>query len=419
MIKKLPPPTQPWLVFSFIALTLIASFARLVIEIQDLNQKISSLEKDTNHQTTRVKDFHALNLEYFKVASLSATRKSQGVNVATVESDLKIVQEQILENNFASASASLIDINGALDSLLHAKVTADRIAADSAKKKAEEAKKAAAVIKVTPVPTQTTPDPNSLGFGYSRTTINTKNGSFTINLIKVNLSVNKVVIDAAIDGDCANACATMPLSDYVSRNSALYGMNGTYFCPPDYPSCAGKVSSFDFPIYVNRLGRWLNQGNLYWTNRAMMTFSAGSATFYPAANAAPTGGFAAAIVSSPGLVHNSADIVSQYSLTSAQTTKGSRGGIGVKGNTLFMVIASGASVSDLAMIFQSLGADHALNIDGGRFLGDVGRWLPRRARTFITQCDINSVTFIRRPVWLRCHSFQYGIYRRNNRPCQK
>ncbi len=338
-------------------------------ELLTLNNKIATLNSEIAQKNLYVEEFHQSNLDFQKIASLSAERKKQGVEVATVESALQNTKEVILSGNFASASATLMSLNSALDSMLAEKLEKDRLAAETAKKKAEEeAKRLVALPKPTPVPTttaQTTSDPTSLGQGYSRTTINTKNGNFTISLIKVNLAGRQVIMDSANDHDCADACPTKSLADYVSAHGATYGINGTYFCPPDYSSCAGKVSSFDFPIFNTRLGKWINQGNLYWNNRAMMTFPSGGASFYPNASSAPTGGFGAAIVSSPGLLQNGQDIVGQYSLTSAQTTKGTRGGLGINGSTLYMVVASGANMSDLAAIFLSLGATNALNIDGG------------------------------------------------------
>ena len=366
--KRLGEPTKLLLV-GYISLSFFLLLLVLFLEIVKFNQYSNSLLTDPKVNSQLLKDFHQANIDYLKIASLSAERKKQGIDVATVEAELLETKQVILDGNFASASATLHLLGGALDSLLNGKLQKDRLASEAASKRAEEEavrKKAeAASVAQTTAPTSSTSDPNSLGFGYSKTTINTKNGSFTISLIKVNLASSRVIMDSANDNDCANACPTMPLADYVSRHGATAGINGTYFCPPDYASCAGKVASFDFPIFNTRLGRWINQGNLYWTNRAMMTFPGGGAAFYPASNAAPTGGFSAAIVSSPGLVHNGNDIVGQYQLTSAQTTKGARGGLGVKGSTLFMVVASGASVPDLAAIFQALGVDHAMNIDGG------------------------------------------------------
>lgn len=371
MKLKLPKLNTKDLYLSYISLIGVLLLLILFAETSKLSNQVNLLNGQNQKQINLLNSFHKTNLDYLKVASTSALRKSQGVDVATIEASLQTVKGQILAGNYASSSATLLQLTGALDSLLQEKLTADRIASAEAKKKAEQdaarkvaqlaAQKAAAVSVAAP----TTPDPNSLGFGFSKLTLNTKNGIFTINVIKVNLSSNQVYIDSANDSDCANLCPTMPLSDFVSRAGGIYGMNGTYFCPPDYASCSAKVGSYDFPIFSSRMGHWINGGNLYWSNRAMMSFNPGSASFYPLSSSAPTSGFTAAIVSFPGLVQNGQDITGQYQLTASQTGKGAKGGLGIKGNILFMVNVGSASIMDLAAIFQALGADNALNIDGG------------------------------------------------------
>src|SRR3972149_1777574 len=75
------------------------------------------------------------------------------------------------------------------------------------------------------------------------------------------------VTDTANSSDCFSNCPAKSLISYVKANGASSGMNGTYFCPPDYASCAGKVNSFDFPVYSSRLRKWLNEDNLFWSNR--------------------------------------------------------------------------------------------------------------------------------------------------------
>ncbi|OGY26216.1 MAG: hypothetical protein A2Z24_01475 [Candidatus Woykebacteria bacterium RBG_16_44_10] len=126
------------------------------------------------------------------------------------------------------------------------------------------------------------------------------------------------------------------------------------------------MNSYDFPVYNSNLNKWLNEGNLSWNNRAMLAFTSSGAVFYPQANTY-TGlpGLRAAITNFPGLVAGGNNIVGNYSLTSAQLTKGTRGGVGVKGNTLYLVIASSATVPDLAAIMMALGVNSALNLDGG------------------------------------------------------
>ena len=162
-------------------------------------------------------------------------------------------------------------------------------------------------------------------------------------------------------------------------------MNGTYFCPPDYSWCGGKINTFDFPVWNNRQKKWMEADKLFWSGRGMMVFRPGSAQFFSnaAAIGAPsdiTGG----IVNYPSLVSGGQILVSESSLPDNFKTKGSRSGIGFGGGKLFLVVSRSASMVDMANIFKSLGAAEALNLDGGgsvalyegKYKAGPGRSLP-------------------------------------------
>ena len=175
-----------------------------------------------------------------------------------------------------------------------------------------------------------------------------------------------VVTDTANDNDCANDCPAKPLAQHIADNGGRAGMNGTYFCPPDYASCAGKVSSFDFPVFNNRLKKWINADKLFWGGRGMFTFRPGSATFYAnAASGDASTDLSGGIVNYPSLIAGGNVVLNEGSIPDNLKTKGSRSGIGTGGGKLFLVVARSASMSDLVVIFQQLGATDALNLDGG------------------------------------------------------
>ena len=144
-------------------------------------------------------------------------------------------------------------------------------------------------------------------------------------------------------------------------------MNGTYFCPQDYASCASKVNSFDFAVWNNRQKKWINAQTLFWNGRGMFVFRPGSAQFFPDQSkiGAPsdiTGG----IVNYPSLLAGGQVVLDEGSLSdNLKVTKGTRSGIGTGGGKLFLVVARSANMRDMVNIFQSLGATDALNLDGG------------------------------------------------------
>lgn len=165
-------------------------------------------------------------LENLKTANTQATTEYERLLVLQDRNyDTKELEEtwaQILaflaDHNYASAEASL--------ATLQTNISA-----------AEQQLAAAAAI---PAPTASTTSNDAPNSGYSRQQVQTDIGSFVVSLVAGDLSSTRVIVDTASGSDCANDCPVLPLSDYVSRNGAYAGINGTYFCPASYPSCAGK-----------------------------------------------------------------------------------------------------------------------------------------------------------------------------------
>ncbi len=212
------------------------------------------------------------------------------------------------------------------------------------------------VFSIVPTPTPTpTPKPTNVTTGSNYTVVTYDLGSIS------------VVTDSANDDDCGNNCPAKPLAQYVSENGGRAGINGTYFCPPDYSWCGGKVNTYDFPVWNNRKKKWMRADTLFWNGRGMMVFRGGSAQFYPCAACvgAPsdiTGG----IVNYPSLLSGGNIVLDEGSLTdNLRVTKGTRAGIGFGGGKLFLVVARSSNMRDLANIFKALGATDALNLDGG------------------------------------------------------
>lgn len=190
-------------------------------------------------------------------------------------------------------------------------------------------------------------------------------GNYTA--LTFDLGSTTVVTDSANDDDCTNNCPAKPLAQFISENGGKAGINGSYFCPPDYGWCSGKVNTYDFPVWNNRKGKWMRADTLFWGGRGMMVFRPGSAQFFPCANCqgAP-GGITGGIVNYPSLVAGGKIVLDEGSIgDNLRVTKGTRSGIGFGSGKLFLVVARGANMRDLANIFISLGATDALNLDGG------------------------------------------------------
>jgi hypothetical protein len=218
---------------------------------------------------------------------------------------------------------------------------------------------------ITPTPKPVVPVTTG-AYGYSVTTASTSRGNFTVHLIKMKLSEVTVKTVTANSSNCTNSCPTKSLGQYISENGAYAGMNGTYFCPPDYTSCAGKVNSYDFAVYNSNLGIWLNSNALGWDSEGLATFNGHSATFYRRAQDYDGHAVTAGLANFPPLLVQNGQVVTSESEQSAyQQQKGTKGAMGVDGTYIYLGLISNATMTESAYAMQALGARDVVNMDGG------------------------------------------------------
>ncbi len=318
------------------------AIASLSAQVKNLLKENNTLKnEDVRTQLTTIENTVD---KYEFIKNKAALYKAQGVDVLAVEAQFPIVVDLILQKKYTEADTLLTKLDNDLEAALKAKQAAD---AAAAKPKTTTSNSGSTCSSL----------PSS---GYCKMSVN----GFTVHVVAG--SVGQVRTITANSDNCTDACPTKSLQSYVSDNGGFAGINGTYFCPPDYASCAGKVNSFDFPVYNSNLSKWINEDKMLWTNRAMMAFTSSSAHFYPAANSySGLSGIRAGIVNFPGLVQNGQNIVGNYTLTTAQNAKGTRGGVGTKGSTVYLMVTTSATVSNLADIMVKLGVTNGLNLDGG------------------------------------------------------
>lgn len=210
------------------------------------------------------------------------------------------------------------------------------------------------------------PSSTTSGKGYSFVTIDTERGKFTAHLIKLPYSGITVKTVSANQDSCKDNCPTKSLADYVKENDAYAGINGSYFCPPDYASCSGKVNSFDYAFYNSNNKKWLNKDALTWFKTGLITFNGSSGKFYSKSSDYDGGSVTGAISNYPSLLKGGEVIIDLGELTSYQKdSKSNRGAIGLGGDNIYLAIVNRATVIDTAYVMKALGAKDALNIDGG------------------------------------------------------
>ncbi|KKQ95853.1 MAG: hypothetical protein UV74_C0013G0458 [Candidatus Woesebacteria bacterium GW2011_GWB1_43_14] len=208
------------------------------------------------------------------------------------------------------------------------------------------------------------------GSGFSSQTVSTDVGSFTVSLIASDLSSTKVIVDTASEGDCRDGCPVLPLGDYVSRNGAFAGINGSYFCPAEYPSCAGKTNSFD-TLLMNKNKVYFNSDNNTYSNVPAVIFGSGWIRFV---SRSLEWGRDTGIDS---MISNQPLLIQGNNITfggDEDPKKGSRAGrsfVGNKGNTVYIGVVHGATVVESAHTLHALGMENALNLDSG---GSTALW---------------------------------------------
>lgn len=213
---------------------------------------------------------------------------------------------------------------------------------------------------------------------WEKRSVVTAGGTFSVNIVRVNLKNPnlRVVSLTGTSGDCRYNCVVRSLKSYVDQVGGFAGINGSYFCPADYASCGSRDGSF-FWLWYNSLTRaFSNSYQNQFNQGPVIAFDAlnrfffyhiagdwpGKATFEQTVGST----LSAAISNGPGLVFDGKLIVTEDQLDDKQrTVKSSRSGIGFKGDDVYLVVASGATVLDLGRVMEALGMGYAMNLDGG------------------------------------------------------
>lgn len=208
------------------------------------------------------------------------------------------------------------------------------------------------------------------GSGYRRQNVTVGDKNFMVDIISADLGSTKVIVDTASDSDCKNDCPVLPLATYVSRSGAYAGINGSYFCPASYPSCADKKNSFDL-LVMNKNKKYLNSdNNVYSTNPAAI-FTAGSARFVSQAMEWGRDTGVDGVISNYPLLLLNGEVKFGGNSDEKQSSKGNRSFVGASGSTVYIGVVFNATVAESAQALKALGLNHALNLDNG---GSTALW---------------------------------------------
>jgi len=196
------------------------------------------------------------------------------------------------------------------------------------------------------------------GSGYSRQRVSTERGEFTVAMVIAPGA--RVVIETASESDCSDNCPTKTLAEHIASSGGFAGINGSYFCPPDYAQCQGRVNSFDTLAVNGRTKAVLNRANNVYSTVPLVAAYGSTLSFYDqtvqwGVDTSSTG----ALANHPRLLRDGSVVASDGG------SKGTRGFIGVKDGAIVIGHVFSATLFEAAETLKTLGLQNALNLDGG------------------------------------------------------
>lgn len=211
---------------------------------------------------------------------------------------------------------------------------------------------------------------------YYQAVITTNNGgNFKVDVIEIDLTDPnlKIITDTADTDNCKTNCQAKSLAKYVVASNGFAGINATYFC--DSSGC--EKNYYFYPVYNTNLNKLINDDQLkYWTTGPIMAFDTNNKFYYfkdsrefksvVSFESTYCVKLQAAIGNRPRLIEKKMNLLLEWDIDDKQrNVKSSRNAIGYKDNKIYLVIAYGATVVDLADVMQTMEMDYALNLDGG------------------------------------------------------
>jgi hypothetical protein len=369
-IKPFLLPTCGVIVLFGVALLSKQFFLGLsLIRLQDADKKALELQLEkmqTDLNTLRNQDqfkrnedlqnqIKQINLTY--TSSISVYQKLVDLRLLEKTDQFDTQYAQIIkylsDKNYSSASATLTLLDKNLQTDL------DKLAAKNAPAAGLPANSANITKSNTPP-----------GTGFSRQVVHTDIGDFTVDIIAADMGSTRVIVDTASDSDCHDNCPVLSLGDYVSRSGAFAGVNGSYFCPASYPTCAGKANSYD-TLLMNKNKHYFNSDNNVYSTVPAVIF--GNGFMRVVGRSLEWGrdtGIDSMIANQP-LTLSGGNIAFSGDGDPKKGSKGARSFVGNKGSTAYIGVVYNATVAEVGYALKSLGLENALNLDSG---GSTALW---------------------------------------------
>lgn len=365
VVDNHPLPFHLLLISFFLAgfLLSIVNFAKSVTTLEADKSDLESVLRQTRQElealknedqrlanqklTEEIKNIHDTFLKSANVYEMLIDLRAVGAKTSKLDEQFASALKLLSERNFASASAVLTKLES------QAKVE---------KEKASQLGSIPANLPMNNAPP---------AGGYSRQLVQTDGGNFVVDVVSAELSTTKVIVDTASDSDCSDNCPVLALADFVGRNGAYAGVNGSYFCPSTYPDCINKKNSFD-TLLMNKNKKYFNSDNNVYSTVPAVIFLGGSVRFVSQSLEWGRGtGIDGMIANFPLLVFNN-EIVFGGDGVAKHNNRGGRSFVGASGNKIYIGVVRAATVLEAAKVLRAMGITNALNLDDG---GSTALWL--------------------------------------------
>ncbi len=331
--------------------SLLGEMGRLGVELASVSGELSSVKNEDqfvrNQELAReirqIQDTYKLSVSVYEdIVKL----KERNAKTAALDDLFAKVLVQLSQKNYEEASVTLKTLTAEISKL-------------------EESLAASFSI---PANVKTSNDVP--GSGYSRQSVDAEGTKYLVDIIAGDLSSTRVIVDTASAGDCHNDCPVLALSEYVSRSGAYAGINGSYFCPASYPSCADKKNSFD-TLLMNKNKVYFNSDNNVYSVVPAVIFLGGSVRFVSRSlDWGRDTGVDGVIANQPLLV-SGGNVVFGGDGDPKKGSRGSRSFVANRGNIVYIGIVHNATVAEVARVMKAMGMENALNLDSG---GSTALW---------------------------------------------
>jgi hypothetical protein len=354
---------------TLLVLTLLTTASYLtysnILKTNLANKKLSdenSLRVKTESELADLKSQDQVKINQELKKNLDEINKTYTSSVKVYESLLDLKSKSKNTSSLDSLYAEIVSLLAKAD-YKNAQV---KITTLETKIKEEQDKVVAGFTIPQNIPTNNAPP----GEGYSRQQVQTDVGSFMVSMIAGDLSSTKVIVDTASESTCSNDCPTLPLATYVSRSGAFGGVNGSYFCPTEYPQCAGKTNSFDL-LLMNKNKVYFNSDNNIYSNNPGVVFGGSYIRFLSAVSGWGRDTGIDGMISNYPLLVSGGNIVFGGDGDPKHGSKGNRSFVANKGKTVYIGVVHLVTVAESAQVMKSLGMENALNLDDG---GSTALW---------------------------------------------